>query len=78
MAAQLIFVINFFWSMWKGRRAGANPWESTSLEWTIPSPPPHDNFGEMEPVVNHGPYEYSVPGAARDFVPQTAPVETSR
>ncbi len=78
MAAQLIFLANFFWSMRKGRRAGTNPWESTSLEWMIPSPPPHDNFGEMEPVVNHGPYEYSVPGAARDFVPQTAPVETSR
>ena len=78
MAAQLIFLINFFWSMRKGKRAGANPWESTSLEWTVPSPPPHDNFGEVEPVVHHGPYEYSVPGAARDFVPQTAPVETSR
>jgi cytochrome c oxidase subunit 1 len=78
MAAQLIFLINFFWSMRKGRSAGPNPWESTSLEWMIPSPPPHDNFGDMEPVVNHGPYEYSVPGAARDFVPQTAPVEARR
>jgi cytochrome c oxidase subunit 1 len=75
VAAQLIFLFNFFWSMKKGRTAGENPWESTSLEWTVPSPPPHDNFGDVEPVVHHGPYEYSVPGAATDYVMQTAPAE---
>jgi cytochrome c oxidase subunit I len=75
IAAQLIFVVNLFWSMRKGRRATENPWEATSLEWIIPSPPPHDNFGPIEPVVNHGPYEYSVPGASEDYVMQTAPVE---
>jgi cytochrome c oxidase subunit 1 len=74
IAAQLIFLFNFFWSMRKGRKAGANPWESTSLEWSVPSPPPHDNFGAMEPVVYRGPYEYSVPGAAQDYLMQTEPV----
>jgi cytochrome c oxidase subunit 1 len=78
VAAQLIFVFNFFWSMRKGTRAGTNPWDATSLEWTIPSPPPHDNFGAMEPIVHHGPYEFSVPGAARDFVMQTDPPVPAR
>jgi len=73
IAAQIIFIVNFFWSIWKGKRAGVNPWESTSLEWTVPSPPPHDNFGDVEPVVHHGPYEFGVPGAPRDFVMQTDP-----
>jgi cytochrome c oxidase subunit I len=73
VAAQLIFLYNFFWSMRRGPKAGDNPWESTSLEWAVPSPPPHDNFGPMEPVVHHGPYEYSVPGAPRDYVMQTDP-----
>ena len=73
VAAQAIFLANLFWSIWKGKRAGANPWESTSLEWSIPSPPPHDNFGELQPVVSHGPYEYSVPGAAKDYIMQTDP-----
>lgn len=77
IAAQVIFLFNFFWSIRKGRRAEVNPWESTSLEWTVPSPPPHDNFGDAEPVVYHGPYEYSVPGAAKDYVLQTEPVEST-
>ena len=64
--------------MWKGKRADVNPWEATSLEWIIPSPPPHDNFGEVEPVVHHGPYEFSVPGAPKDYVMQTAPPEEVR
>jgi cytochrome c oxidase subunit I len=75
IAAQLVFLWNFFWSMRKGLRAGPNPWQSTSLEWITASPPPHDNFGEMEPVVHHGPYEYGVPGASEDYVMQTAPAE---
>jgi cytochrome c oxidase subunit 1 len=79
VAAQLIFLFNFFWSMRRGKPAGINPWEATSLEWTIPSPPPHDNFGAVEPVVHHGPYEYSVPGAQNDYTLQTEPAaQTSR
>jgi cytochrome c oxidase subunit 1 len=73
IAAQFIFVINLFWSMFKGPKASDNPWESTTLEWSTATPPPHDNFGGKTPVVNHGPYEYSVPGAPKDFVMQTDP-----
>src|SRR3989441_5109949 len=73
VTAQIIFVINLFWSMKKGAKATANPWEATTLEWTVPSPPPFDNFAGVHPVVNHGPYEYGVPGAPRDYVMQTDP-----
>jgi cytochrome c oxidase subunit 1 len=69
---QLIFLFNFLWSLFKGAKAPANPWESTSLEWSVSSPPPFENF-HADPVVNHGPYEYSVPGAEQDFVMQDAP-----
>src|SRR5688572_26086134 len=70
-AAQLIFLFNIFWSMAKGRKAEKNPWRSTTLEWTVASPPPFDNFLGVMPVVHQGPYEYSVPGAKEDFVMQT-------
>jgi cytochrome c oxidase subunit 1 len=73
IGAQLIFVINVFWSMFKGQKATDNPWEATTLEWIVPSPPPHDNFAGRLPVVYHGPYEYSVPGAAKDYTMQTSP-----
>jgi cytochrome c oxidase subunit 1 len=74
IGGQLIFLFNFIWSLWKGERCTEeNPWQSTTLEWTIPSPPPHDNFGGKEVVVNYGPYEYAVPGAPRDYVMQTDP-----
>jgi cytochrome c oxidase subunit 1 len=73
IAAQFIFVINLFWSMFKGPKASDNPWEATTLEWATATPPPHDNFGGVTPVVHNGPYEYGVPGAARDFVMQTDP-----
>ena len=73
IGAQLLFLFNLFWSMWKGPKASDNPWEATTLEWTTATPPPHDNFGGHTPVVNHGPYEYNVPGASKDFVMQTDP-----
>ena len=76
ISAQVIFVINLFWSMFKGPKASDNPWESTTLEWTTATPPPHDNFGGRTPVVHHGPYEYGVPGAAKDFMMQTDPATT--
>jgi cytochrome c oxidase subunit I len=72
-AVQLLFLINLFWSLFKGKKAPDNPWHATTLEWTVPSPPPHDNFGGKIPVVYHGPYEYSVPGAPTDYVMQTDP-----
>ena len=71
-AVQLLFVFNLFWSMWRGAKAAVSPWEATTLEWTVPSPPPHDNFGGAEVRVEHGPYEYSVPGAETDYVMQDA------
>ena len=74
-AAQLVFLFNLFWSMFKGKKASENPWEATTLEWTVPSPPPHDNFAGRVPVVNHGPYEYGVPGAPQDYIMQDAPPE---
>jgi cytochrome c oxidase subunit 1 len=73
IGAQLIFVFNLFWSMFKGKVAADNPWDATTLEWTTATPPPHDNFNGHTPVVHNGPYEYAVPGAARDFVMQTDP-----
>jgi cytochrome c oxidase subunit 1 len=73
IAGQLIFLVNLFWSMFKGKQASDNPWEATTLEWTTATPPPHDNFGGRTPVVYNGPYEYSVPGAPRDYVMQTDP-----
>ena len=73
IGAQFIFVLNLFWSMFKGKKASDNPWDATTLEWTTPTPPPHDNFGGKTPVVHNGPYEYGVPGQARDFVMQTDP-----
>jgi cytochrome c oxidase subunit I len=76
IASQFIFVFNLFWSMKKGKKASDNPWEATTLEWTTATPPPHDNFGGRTPVVCNGPYEYSVPGAPRDYVMQSdAPIE---
>ncbi|MBI3698584.1 MAG: hypothetical protein HY238_27555 [Acidobacteria bacterium] len=59
--------------MKKGPKAATNPWRATTLEWTIPSPPPHDNFGGRHPVVYRGAYEYSVPGAAEDYIAQDDP-----
>jgi cytochrome c oxidase subunit 1 len=71
IGAQFLFLFNFFWSLKAGKEAKEeNPWHATTLEWSIPSPPPHDNFGGIEPVVYHGPYEFSVPGAADDYIPQ--------
>ncbi|MBK5290671.1 MAG: cbb3-type cytochrome c oxidase subunit I [Acidobacteriia bacterium] len=72
-AVQIIFVINLFWSLKKGAKAPDNPWEATSLEWSIPSPPPFDNFGGKHLTVHHGPYEFSVPGKAKDYVMQVDP-----
>jgi len=68
--AQIPFIINFFWSIKHGKKVESdNPWHATTLEWQTPTPPPHGNF-VSEPVVYRGPYEYSAPGAKRDFVPQ--------
>ncbi len=69
-AVQFIFIFNLFWSIRRGRKVSTNPWDATTVDWSTPSPPPHGNFAT--PVTVHrGPYEYSVPGAEKDFTPQT-------
>jgi cytochrome c oxidase subunit I len=71
--AQVPFVINFFWSLFWGPRAPANPWRASTLEWTAPSPPPHLNWGSRLPAVERGPYEYSRAEADEDFLAQSLP-----
>jgi cytochrome c oxidase subunit I len=73
-AVQLAFVFNLFWSLRHGRASGGNPWRATTLEWQTPeTPPPHGNWGKDLPVVYRWAYDYSVPGAAEDFLPQNQP-----
>jgi cytochrome c oxidase subunit 1 len=73
-AAQILFLYNLFWSLSHGRPAGSNPWRATTLEWQTPQTPPgHGNWGKDLPVVYRWAYDYSVPGAAQDFVPQNQP-----
>ena len=70
---QLPFILNFFLSLWNGKKVESdNPWQATTLDWQTPTPPPHGNF-TSEPVVYRGPYEYSVPGASKDFIQQGQP-----
>jgi cytochrome c oxidase subunit 1 len=71
-AAQFVFIYNFFWSVLRGPKADRNPWEANTLEWTADSPPPHGNWPEP-PVVHRWPYDYAVPGAPQDYIPQTVP-----
>jgi cytochrome c oxidase subunit 1 len=73
-AAQLMFVFNLVRSLRRGRPAGGNPWGATTLEWQTPQTPPgHGNWGKTLPVVYRWAYDYSVPGAAQDFLPQNQP-----
>ncbi|MEK9862825.1 MAG: cbb3-type cytochrome c oxidase subunit I [Verrucomicrobiota bacterium] len=68
--SQIPFIINLFYSIRNGKKVESdNPWESTTLDWQTPTPPPHGNFVGPIKVVN-GPYEYSVPGAKADYIPQ--------
>jgi cytochrome c oxidase subunit 1 len=71
---QLVFLFNMVWSAFKGKVAGHNPWGATTLEWQTPeSPPGHGNWGATLPVVYRWAYDYGVPGADQDFVPQNVP-----
>lgn len=72
-AAQFIFLFNFFYSMFRGKKAPANPWRSNTLEWTTPLHPGHGNWPGEIPSVYRWPYDYSKPGAKEDFIPQTVP-----
>src|SRR5258706_4244400 len=69
-ASQLFFVVNFFWSLFAGKKAEQNPWQANTLEWTAaPTPPPHGNF-LTQPIVYRGAYEYSSPEVKEDWLPQ--------
>jgi len=81
-ASGFLFAFNFFWSLWRGRKAEANPWDATTLEWQTPSPPKHGNWKEI-PVVYHGPHEFSHPDVPdKDWLAQnerpdiTSPAES--
>ena len=67
---QLFFIVNLFMSMRRGRATNENPWQATTMEWATPTPPlAHGNFAHA-PRAYRDPYEYSVPGARADFLPQ--------
>ncbi|HNI44205.1 MAG TPA: cytochrome c oxidase subunit I, partial [Chitinophagales bacterium] len=71
-AAQLLFVINFFYSAFKGKKMTTeNPFNYNTLEWTTPIEPGHGNWEGAIPAVHRGPYEYYKDG--HDFIPQTTP-----
>ncbi len=69
--AQLFFLYNLVISYFRGKKAGGNPWEATTLEWQTPdTPPKHGNFGPELPSVYRWAYDYGVPGAEKDYIPQ--------
>ena len=73
--AQLIFIVNFFMSIFNGKILKVkNPWNSNSLEWTTPILPGHGNWPGKIPAVHRWAYDYSKPGSEQDFVPQTEPL----
>lgn len=73
-AFQLVFLFNFFYSIFYGKKAPRNPWRATTLEWTTPVEHMHGNWPGAIPEVHRWPYDYSKPGYEEDFVPQTVPL----
>jgi len=71
---QLLFLFNFFYSIFRGPKTVQNPWRSNTLEWTTPIEHVHGNWPGELPTVHRWPYDYSKPGAEEDFVPQTVPL----
>jgi cytochrome c oxidase subunit 1 len=71
---QVIFLFNFFYSIFRGPAAPQNPWRGNTLEWTTPVERIHGNWPGALPIVHRGPYDYSKPGASVDFIPQTTPL----
>lgn len=72
--AQVAFLWNFFYSMFYGKKAEQNPWQSNTLEWTTPVEHLHGNWPGEIPSVYRWPYDYSKPGHDTDFIPQTTPL----
>ncbi len=71
---QLLFLFNFFYSIFRGPKAPQNPWHSNTLEWTTPVEHIHGNWPGELPEVHRWPYDYSKPGAEQDYIPQTVPL----
>jgi cytochrome c oxidase subunit 1 len=71
---QVLFLFNFFYSIFRGQVAPQNPWNANSLEWTTPVEHIHGNWPGELPVVHRWPYDYSKPGSDVDFIPQTVPL----
>ena len=72
-AVQLMFIFNFFYSIFKGRKVtSTNPWGANTLEWTTPINPGHGNWTGEIPEVHRWPYDYGKDG--REFIPQTEPI----
>ena len=71
--AQVAFLFNFFYSIFKGKVSSQNPWGANTLEWTTPVERLHGNWPGEIPTVYRWPYDYSKPGAEEDFIPQTVP-----
>lgn len=76
--AQLIFAFNFFYSMYRGRKAAQNPWNSNTLEWTAPVEHIHGNWPGEIPTVHRWAYDYGKPGADDDYIPQTVPYSETK
>lgn len=77
--AQVIFLFNFVYSIFKGKKAPQNPWHSNTLEWTSPAGTGiHGNWSGPVPTVYRWPYDYSKPGADDDYIPQTIPFSQTK
>ncbi|PWA10161.1 cytochrome c oxidase subunit I [Flavobacterium laiguense] len=72
---QLVFLYNFFSSIFYGKKSVQNPWKSNTLEWTAPVEHIHGNWPGEIPHVHRWPYDYSNPAHEEDFVPQTVPMK---
>ena len=72
---QFIFIFNFFYSIFKGTKASKNPWQANTLEWTTPVERIHGNWPGELPTVHRWAYDYSKPGADKDFILQTEPLK---
>jgi len=77
-AVQFLFLVNFLWSLKRGKKAPQNPWEDNGMEWSLPNPAPHGNW-DKTPNVYRGPYEFSAPEAGdKDYLPQYVKLPTDR
>ncbi|MBL4656152.1 MAG: cbb3-type cytochrome c oxidase subunit I [Bacteroidia bacterium] len=73
-AGQSVFLFNFFYSVFRGKKATQNPWNSNTIEWTTPVKHLHGNWPGEIPHVHRWAYDYGKPGAPEDFISQTVPL----